>query len=179
MTIMLDLVVNDEPLLQFGAGHDARTPKEGLVAAGPYDLRLGGAHRSQVRLGLIGPESAVAAMRRFLRRLGHGLPAERSNLALFANFPGFEPVFRSALDVRDASNVVIPHRAFNAALGQSARDAFIRMVDLYGAAIEELAARELRVDVAICCLPKELRAKCATIESMLPRAQLQALRREQ
>lgn len=179
MSLGLDLVVNDEPLLQFGGEHNARTPKEGLVAGGPYDLRLGDAHQSHVRLGLIGPAEAVGAMRKFLRRLQQGLQAERTNLALFPNFPGFESVFRAALDVRKESDVVIPERAFNQALARPPRDAFIRMVDLYGAAIEELAARELRVDVAICCLPKDLRSKCATVESTLPREQLAALRREQ
>ena len=179
MSLTLDLVVNEEPLLQFGAGHDARTPKEGLVAGGPYDLRLGGAHRSQVRIGLIGPAEAVMAMRRFVERLQHGLPAERSNLAMFPDFPGFESVFRATLDARDIADVVIPDRAFGAALARSPREAFIQMVDLFGNAIDELATRELRVDVAICCLPKELRRKCATVESTLPPAQLRSLQREQ
>ncbi len=179
MSLGLDIVVGDEPLLQFGGEHDARTPKEGLVAGGPYDLRLGVAHRSQVRLGLIGPPGAVIAMRSFLSRLKQGLPAERSNLTLFPDFPGFEPVFRATLDVRDSADVVIPQRRFDAELARAPREAFIGLVDLYGTAIEELSARELRVDVAICCLPKELRVKCATIESHLPAEQVRALQREQ
>jgi hypothetical protein len=179
MTLALDLAINDEPLLQFGGEHDARTPKEGLVAGGPYDLRLGSAHRSQVRLGLIGPAAAVASMRRFLGRLERGLSAERSNLALFPDFPGFKDVFRSALDLRKASDIIIPDRVYSIALARPPREAFVQLVDLYGNAIEELAAREIRVDVAICCLPKDLRTKCATIESSLPPEQRRALRQQQ
>jgi hypothetical protein len=179
MTVLLDLVLHEEPLLQFGENHDGRTPKEGLVVGGPYDLRLGGAHRSQVRLGLIGPEGAVKATRTFLRRLEMGFPAERTNLALFPDFPGFEPVFRSALDFREASQVVIPEAKYNAALAGTQGEAFVKLVDLFGNAVQELADRELSVDVAICCLPRELRTKCATVESSLPRKLIRALRREQ
>lgn len=175
----LDLVVNSEPQLQFGNGHEARTAKEGLVAGGPYDLRLGAAHRFQVRLGLIGPPEAVRGMRAFLRRMARGVPAERSNLTLFPDFPGFEKVFRARLDVRASSDVVFSEAKFSAEVSKAPRDAFIGLVDLYGSAIEELSSRELRVDVAICCLPKSLRDKCRTVESMLPYAQLNALRKEQ
>jgi hypothetical protein len=118
-------------------------------------------------------------MRRFLERLQHGVPAERGNLALFPDFPGFEAVFRSTLDVRKASDFVFSDGAYQAAIARPPREAFIKLVDLYGSAIDELATRELRVDVAICCMPKELLAKCATIESHLPDGQRRALRLQQ
>jgi hypothetical protein len=177
--IDLDLTVNGEPLLQFGEGHEARTPKEGLVAGGPYDLRLGTAHRTTVRLGLVGPPEAVRATRLFLGRVSEGIAAERSNLALFPDFPRFEKVFRSTLDVRESSDSVFSSARFNAELSRSPRDAFISLVDLYGSAIDELSSRELPVDVAICCLPKNLRDKCRTVESRLPPEQVRALRKEQ
>jgi hypothetical protein len=179
MSLSLELTLRDEPLLQFGGDCAGRTPKEGLVEGGPYDLRLGGAHRSQLRVGLVGPAAAVSATRAFLQRLEHGLAAERANLALFPDFPGFQAVFRSALDVRDAAQVVIPSGRYEAALSRPPREAFVELIDLYGCGVQELADRELSVDVAICCIPKELRAKCAAVESSLPTKLIHALRREQ
>jgi hypothetical protein len=179
MSVTLELIHEDEPMLQFGGEHNARTPKEGLVAGGPYDLRLGNAHRSAVRLGLIGPAEAVQAMRTFLTRLRHGISTEKSNLALFPAFPGFEAAFRATLDTRSAADIILDSAAYRAALGRSPRHAFIGLVDLYGNAIDELARRDLSVDVAICCVPKELRTKCATVDSQLPQTQMRALREQQ
>jgi hypothetical protein len=108
-----------------------------------------------------------------------GIPAERSNLTLFPDFPGFEKIFRSALDVRSTSDVVFPDTTFTKEVSRGPRDAFIGLVDLYGEAVEKLSARELPIDVVICCLPKRLREKCSSVESTLPDAQLRSLRKEQ
>jgi len=179
MTVLLELAHEDEPMLQFGGEHNARTPKEGLLAGGPYDLRLGNAHRTAVRLALIGPADAVKAMRSFLVRLRDGISAEKANLTLFPAFPGFEAAFRATLDMRATADIVLDGHTYRTALGRQPREAFIALVDLYGNAIDELAHRDLSIDVAICCLPKELRAKCATVDSRLPQAQVRALREQQ
>jgi hypothetical protein len=179
MSVALEIAHHDEPVLQFGADHTARSPKEGLIEAGPYDLRLGNAHRTQLRLGLVGPPEAVRAMHAFLGRIARGISAEKDNLALFPNFPGFERVFRSTLAVDAAWDHIIPTDALRRALSRPAREAFIEAVDLWGSGIDELARRELPIDIAICCLPPELRSKCGVVEANLPIGQLRALRKEQ
>jgi hypothetical protein len=178
MSATLELALHDEPLLQFGGEHESYTPKEGLLMGGPYDLRLGGAHRSQLRIGLIGPPAAVKEMRGFLKRMAAGISAERQNTALFPDFAGFERVFRATLDTQPSADVIVPEARLTAALAHKPRDAFIATVDIYGTAIETLAERELPVDVAICCVPKEVRARCSTIEANIPLSQRRALERE-
>lgn len=178
MSATLEVTLQEEPLLQFGGEHTAYTPKEGLLTGGPYDLRLGSAHRSQLRIGLIGPPGPVGEMRGFLKRMATGIAAEKHNTALFPDFPPFERIFRATLDTHPTADVVIPAGRLAAALSANPRDAFLSTVDLYGSAIETLAQRELPVDVAICCIPKELRTKCSTIEANIPSSQRRALQRE-
>jgi hypothetical protein len=179
MTIPLEITHLSEPLLQFGGDHEARTPKEGLAAAGPYDLRLGHAHRSQVRVALIGSPTAVAGMRTFLTRLDGNLRSERSNLALFPSFPGFEAPFRSTLASDPAWDVKFTQTALDRALARAPRDAFLDALELYSDGLRDLARRELRVDVALCCIPNELLARCRIVEARLPAEQIRALRRDE
>lgn len=162
----LDLLHLAEPLLQFGGGKEAQTPKEGLLLGGPYDLRFGAAHRSEIRVGLVGPRDAVDGMRDFLRRVSEGLPAkDGGNPALFPLFPGFKTVFRADL-VRTARwDVTFPDLSLDRVLHKEPRVAFIEAVDMYASAIDQLAARDVSPDVVICCLPKELRRRVGLVET--------------
>lgn len=179
MTIPLEVSHLDEPILQFGPEHDARTPKEGLVSGGPYDLRLGHAHRSQIRVGLVGPREAVIEMRGFLGRMTRSLRSERGNLALFPAFPGFEHPFRCTLATDSSWDLEFPAARVRQALARPAQDAFLDVVELYGDGIRDLARRELRVDLAICCIPNDVLARCRTVESRLPPAQIRALKQRE
>lgn len=179
MTLAIELTHLDEPVLQFGPGHAARTPKEGLVAGGPYDLRLGHAHRSQTRIALVGPAGAVKEMRQFVKRLHGVLRSERPNAALFPSFPGFEGAFRSTLATDEAWDSTFSQGALDTALRLPARDAFIAALELYSEGLRDLAGREILVDVAICCLPNDLLVRCRTVESGLPAEQVRALRKEE
>jgi hypothetical protein len=167
MTLLdLDLLHLAEPLLQFGGGREAQTPKEGLLLGGPYDLRFGAAHRSEVRVGLVGPRDAVGGMRDFLRRVAAGLPAkEGGNPALFPPFPGFKAIFRAELVRTTRWDVTFAEGALEAALRKEPRVGFIEAVDMYAAAIDQLAARDVAPDVVVCCVPKELRKRIGLIET--------------
>lgn len=154
-----------EPLLEFGAGQ-ATTPKEGLVASGPYSLRLGKTHKSEIRVGLVGPPGAIAAAARFLDRCTGFIPSAMTNPALFPDFPGFEDVFRSRL-VRDARwDSEISDERLNAALQKSPSAAFVESLSLWLQAINLVAGeRDSRPDLILCCIPQELLSKCARIEN--------------
>ena len=179
MTLALEVTHQEEPDLQFGPGHQASSPKEGLVSGGPYDLRLGNSHRSEVRLGLIGTAETIRGMRAFLDRMAAGIQAERSNLALFPHFPGFEDAYRSRLAYQESADVELSEADVTRTLALAPRDAFIAAVELWGQAIDDLTKRELRVDVAICCLPKDLVTRCAQVERSLPHSQRKSLREAQ
>ena len=49
------------PELEFGDDRDYYTdPRRGLKSAGPFSLRFGRAHKSQIRLGVVGPSDLLA-----------------------------------------------------------------------------------------------------------------------
>jgi hypothetical protein len=179
MTMCLELAHLEEPVLQFGPGHEARAPKEGLLGGGPYDLRLGRAHRSEVRVGLVGPPRAIAEMRIFIERLQGQLRSDRANLALFPDYPGFESGFRSVLATSPDWDARFQSGELQRALERPPGDAFAAAVELYGDGLRDLSRRELRVDVAVCCLPDDLLARCRMVDARLPPAQARALREEE
>lgn len=166
IALALDLIHLPEPLLQFGGGHEAPTPKEGLLLGGPYDLRFGAAHRSEIRVGLVGPREDVLGMRDFLRRVRDGVSAKAGgNPALFPRFPGFEKVFRAELVTTARWDVMFAEGALATALTKDLRVAFIEAVDMYASAIDQLAARDVSPDVVICCVPKDLRKRIGLVEA--------------
>jgi hypothetical protein len=164
--LTFDLLHLPEPTLQFGDGHEATTPKEGLLLGGPYDLRFGPAHRSEIRVGLVGPTDAINEMREFLKRVAEGLPAKPdSNPALFPSYPGFEKVFRSKLISTKRWDIPIDSGALRRALGLDPRDGFVQVVELYANAIEQLAGRDVAPDVIVCCVTKDIRKRVGVVDT--------------
>jgi hypothetical protein len=153
-----------EPMLEFGEG-EADTPKRGLAAAGPYTLRLGAAHPARVRVGLAGPPDAMASMRRLLDRCLGLIESGSTNRDLAPDYPGFEQVFRCELARDDRWDAPIDPDALGAALAEPPAAAFQRCLDLWAAAISTQAARDLRPDVIICCLPAEVLDRCRRVEN--------------
>jgi hypothetical protein len=152
-----------EPMLEFGEARDPRV-KEGLLAGGPFSLALGAAHPSVVRTGLIGTRAAVAATRAFLARLARQVPSGRPVALLAPDFPGFEQALRATLVVDPYWVKEVDQSAFDKALSQPSSVAFDRLLAMWSEAVRELAERDNRPDVVICCLPGELLSHCRTIE---------------
>src|SRR6266511_858780 len=86
----------EEPLVEFGTG-TATTIKEGLAQYGPYSLRLGPAHPTTVRVGLVGTYLSVAGARSFLKRCAAQIPSGRPSHLLAPDFLGFETVMHASL----------------------------------------------------------------------------------
>lgn len=163
-SLALDLLHLPEPKLQFGGGHQAHTPKEGLLTGGPYDLDFGRAHRAEIRVGLVGPREATAGMRQFLTRVIDGLPAKLGgDPALFPAFPGFQAVFRAELVHTPHWDVELSAAEIERALKRPPRDAFIELVDLYASAVDRLAERDVSPDVVVCCLPSAIKRQVGIV----------------
>jgi hypothetical protein len=175
LTLNLRVEHHDDPPLEFGEG-EAATPKEGLATFGPYSLRLGAAHRSEVRLGIVGTRESVEATNRMLDRIERGALSENANQALFPDFPGFEPVFRAKL--HRTTDHVIPDAVVSRALSRKPKDAFREVLELWGLPIESMAERELRPDLVLCALPSDVVARCRRIEQRLPRKVADQMRRD-
>ncbi len=124
----LRLIHLPEPNVEFGEG-ESSTIREGLAEFGPYSLRLGAAHPSAVRIGIVGTPESVAGARSFLQRMASRIHSGRPNVLLTPDYPGFAEVFRSSLAVEprwvvelDAASVeealaLPPYGAFEACLG--------------------------------------------------------------
>jgi hypothetical protein len=57
------------PELEFGDNKAYFTdPREGLASAGPFSLRFGRAHKSQIRLGLVGSRDLLEDARLWYKR---------------------------------------------------------------------------------------------------------------
>jgi hypothetical protein len=157
------------PPLQFGGAASTSDPKSGLDSAGPFDLRFGAARKDAINVGVIGPMDVVDSAQKWLTRCAAGIPSFGPGTALRRPFPGFSEVFRKKLvysahltvTLDDAGSDSIEHVLAGA-------DAFVRfqtIVDIYDAALQRLAGRDVnRPDVVLICLPQSVLDKCRTVE---------------
>src|SRR5215510_8787526 len=88
----------EEPDLEFANGGTHIDIRFGIKKYGPLDLGDATAP-TQLRIGFIGTDETIVAMRHWLQRCKDGIPAKDSKLAnLFPEFPGFssDVSFRSS-----------------------------------------------------------------------------------
>jgi hypothetical protein len=110
-----------EPDLEFGNGGTHVDIRYGLMRYGPLDSGDASAP-TQLRVGLIGTEETIAAVRSWLDRCRQGIAAKESRLSnLFPPFPGFSdaPPFHASLVFHDRWCSPIRQREIDAALGAS------------------------------------------------------------
>ncbi len=156
-----------EPIVELGTG-TATTIKEGLARYGPYSLRLGPAHPTTVRVGLVGTDASVAGARSFLKRCTARIPSGRPSHLLAPDFLGFGTVMHASLAIDPIWEWTIDQGIVAKALDASPRRAFEACLELWSSGVHELAERDLRPDVIVCALPKELLDRCAHVEQSQP-----------
>ena len=100
MTISLKVNVLPEPYLEFGDGGQFCEPKAGLISSGPFSLRYGNDFPGSVRLGFVGTAQLLEAGHRWFERCQQGILAGKSNRQRHPDFPPFEEVFRTKLDIQ-------------------------------------------------------------------------------
>ena len=84
------------PELEFGGAGYFQDPRLGLSQAGPFDIRFGASHKTQIRVAVVGPVEAHATVAAWLQRCRSEIPPADLASKLLP-FPGFEAVFRSEL----------------------------------------------------------------------------------
>jgi hypothetical protein len=174
MSITIDVLELKAPLLEFGDDKDTFTdPRVGLSQAGPFSLRFGASHKSEVRLALIGPDEMIAAATHWFSRCQKPIRSGRKP-PLYIDFPGFRNAFQSKLALNKSWNVSIS-RELVSALAKKGTDRFEAVLDLYADALAKATTRE-RIDVAICCLPNEVISTCWTVSRSLTPVERKALR---
>lgn len=149
-----------EPELEFGNGGTHIDIRYGIIRHGPLDVGHPTAPTS-LRVGIVGTDETIAALRAWLEKCRAGIEAKQSKLTnLFPPFPGFstDSSFRSSLLFYDRWCSPIRQRELDAAVAHTQGNEIVR------------AAAELFVDhaqslleqggpmVIICAPPKELLA---------------------
>lgn len=117
-----------EPELEFGNGGTHVDIRYGVMRHGPLDLCDPSAP-TQLRIGLVGTEETIAAIREWFDHCKTGIAAKQSRLSnLFPRFPGFSESspFRSALVFHDRWCSPIRQREFDTALAQTHGDQTVR-----------------------------------------------------
>jgi hypothetical protein len=151
-----------EPELEFGSGTEIRV-KEGLTAFGPYSLRLGPRHPSQVRVGLVGPGAALSRTLAFLGLMRESIPTLGDKQLQRPPFPGFSSTFASELLVDESWQYTIPDADVTEALDLEPAEAFRKLLLVWSAGLDELSQRDPPPDLILCAIPKEVLKHCRRV----------------
>ena len=174
--LQLDLV--DEPLLEFGGGHVAIDPKEGIADSGPYTVGLQGRHPESLTLGLVGTDASIQGVSAWLDRCRQKVAAAAGQELLHPAFPGFSRAspFQSEVILREEWNERLTAREMDKLLelpGSAQRFQFA--VDLVADKIEHLANRDTPPRVVALALPDQIIQLCWSVDAGALEAQRQRL----
>jgi hypothetical protein len=176
MTLELQLARLPESELEFGGSGYFRDPRRGLLEAGPFDLRFGSAHRSQIRLAIVGSSEMVDLALAWFERSRHSIPDIASGTRAEIPYTGFKAIFRSDLICESNLTVRIPQDSIDHAVGMAPYESFNEALRLYGSAILE-AKRDFRPDVIICAIPENLAKRVWLVQRPFSYAERNAVRR--
>lgn len=149
-----------EPELEFGDGGTHVDIRHGLMRYGPLDLGETSAP-NQLKVGLVGTEETIAAIRQWFDRCRGGIAAKESKLSnLFPPFPGFSESssFHSSLAFHERWCSPIRQREVDAVLAHAEGDQAVReAVGIFLDHAETLIEKG-GPEVLICAPPKDLLA---------------------
>ena len=163
------------PELEFGGAGYFQDPRHGLPEAGPFDTRFGAAHKTQVRLSIVGTSDGVDLAASWLRRCKAAIKARSPDGSQVA-FPGFDAVFRSELIVHDASNALLDPQKLERALGLKPYEGLEQVIGIYAAAITQVK-EDFRPDVVVCVIPDQIEKRFWSVSRSISRAEREQLKR--
>lgn len=144
----------DEPLLAFSSSDPGvyhAHPLVGLATLGPYTRTVFPAFTPQVRVAIVGPDSARPARRELLRSLQQShAPKDRPDYV--PTYPGFEALFGVGLVPASAEAQLSLPETIEGIIDRSA-SAHARVRAALSSAINRLSAVRDRFDIAVFHLP--------------------------
>lgn len=150
----------EEPDLEFANGGTHVDIRFGIARYGPLDLGDTKAP-TQLRIGFVGTDETIAAIRQWFERCKSGIAAKDSKLGnLFPEFPGFssDVSFRSSLLFHDRWCLPIRQREIDAVLAHSDGDETVRQsVAMFVDRAQELVQQGGPM-VIVCVPPHDLLA---------------------
>lgn len=165
MGIHVRVVELPEPSLEFGGGVTHADPKAGLVAGGPYSLRYQSGQPPAVRLGFVGPTQMLPVATTWFREMEHRILSQKKNRQRYPDFPGFNAVFRTPLEMADRWVYELSPVALGTALVGSGPSRFRSIVQMYADGVATLAGREMPPNVVVCAISDEILDTCATLDA--------------
>ena len=168
MSIQIELTQLPQPHIEFGSPGTFSDPKTGLTEAGPFDLRFGAAHKTQLRIGLVGTAEMIEKGKRWLEKCNTKIPSEIKGSTQYMDFPGFKSAFHASLVFSQHWMIEINDNQLQVALTKEPKVRFEEVLNLYAYGIERLADETtLLPDIVICCLPDAVVRKCWSISKSL------------
>ncbi len=159
--MLIDVIDLQSPILEFGDDAGYTDPRIGLTNSGPFSLRFGKAHQSQIRLGLVGPTEMLKVARQWYGRCQKRLFTGKVDNPMYVDFPGFEDAFQCSLDLNRRWEKDIT-KDLEKAFSLNGHERFEAVLEFYTQAVEALAD-SVRPDVVVCCLSPELVKTCRTV----------------
>ena len=155
---MLEMKVKvlEEPSLEFGGATAATEPKEGLTAGGPFSLRYNPPYPSSVRLGMVGNTEMIDKAMEWFSKCKAGILTDKPNRRRHPDFPSFQEVFRTPLEMEDRWITELREHDLGKALSRPEGERFNALLELYDEHVGRTAEREMGPNVIICSLPQEL-----------------------
>lgn len=163
------------PDLEFGGVGFFQDPRLGLVEAGPFDTRFGAAHKSQVRVAIVGTADGIQLASMWLRRCMTAI-APRSPEGRQIVYPGFDAVFRSELILNDAGNIELDTTSLDKALALKPYEGLELAVKIYSDAITR-AKEDFRPDVVICIITDQVERRLWSVTRFMSRTERTELKR--
>ena len=130
MPLQIEVSKIAAPGLEFGSPGAFVDPKIGLERAGPFDLRFGSAHKSQLRVGMVGTMESIGKCRTWLTRCKFEIPSEGVETPLRRSFPGFQKAFHCELQINERWNAVIKSDVLSACLSKPERERFESVLNI-------------------------------------------------
>lgn len=159
--MLIEVTDLPQPVLEFGDDASAFDPRIGLARSGPFSVRFGKAHQSQIRLGIVGSSTMLELARDWFTRCQGRLYTGKPDNPMYVDFPGFENAFQCSLDLSRRWEKDITED-IEKALGLDGLERFEAMLEFYAQGVERLAD-EFRPDVVVCCLPPEVVRTCRVV----------------
>lgn len=164
-----DLLILDEPLLEFNHHQRLMDPHDGLTLFGPYGA-VTPAHPKSLPYGLIGTSQGISGFKDWCRTINHAVVVEeerdrqgfkKPNPKLWPAYPGFEAAFCATWPDEPAWM----RKLSRDALLEKVKDldpykrAF-QVVNEYVAAIQTAKKRDEALSVIVCLVPEEVWVNC-------------------
>lgn len=156
----MKLLSLNEPELEFGNGGTHIDIRFGVMCHGPLDVGESTAP-TQLKVGVIGTEETVSALRAWLDRCREEIPAKASKQPnLFPRFPGFaaDSCFGASLQFSDRWCSAIKKREIESAIGHGTIDERVKQtVELFTSHAQAVVEQGGPV-VLLCVPPQDLLA---------------------